>query len=170
MLATKIQDLYARLPHRPGAPPIRPLVGEDYLGGGEGLRVLIQGINCYYSGLESELTPEADFPKWFQRREYNYFARAFSEAGVVGEALERSGLFPGLRWRGSHGLYATNLVRRYLPKSNGRYAKDVPEPLLDEGEEHWGKELDLLQRHGVLPHAIVVFGWKVWARSAAPQR
>jgi|GEM_PF-2956030 len=170
-LLTTINDLYEGLPQEEGAPPIRPFVGRDYgLSRPDALRVLVLGINCYYTGPESELTPDTDFPLWFRRRRYSFFARAFSEASVVGEALEQSAVFEGRRWSGIEGLYGTNLVRRYLPKASGRYSKDVAERLLDEGAEHWGRELDLLHRHGVLPHAIVAFGWRIWPRAAAPLR
>lgn len=160
-----IDGLYGSLPPDPAAPPIRPFVGRHFAEGTDDvLRMLVLGINCYYG--DNPPGPGVQwFPAWMRERRFTFFARAFSEGAVVGEALEQSREFSGRRWPGLEGLYVTNMVRRYLPEPVGKRASDVPERFLDEGAEFWAAELALLADYAALPHAVIVFGGPIWSRA-----
>lgn len=157
--------LYDGLPEDPAQPPIHPFIGRHYRDATPGvLRVLVLGINCYYSGQPPPLGVQW-FPYWMRERRFSFFARSFSESAVVAEALECSPDFDGLRWAGLESLYVTNMVRRYLPPATGKQAAHVPLALLDEGSQVWRRELDVLHQYGVLPHVVIVFGGQIWGRA-----
>ena len=165
MLIDEIHALYDSLPVDPTAPPIHPFIGRHYRDATPGvLRVLVMGINCYYG--EHPPGPGVQwFPSFMRERRFTFFARSFSESAVIAEALERSPDFGGLHHAGLEALYVTNMVRRYLPPSTGKKAAQVSETYLDEGSGVWRDELDLLHRHGVLPHVVIVFGGQIWGRA-----
>ena len=160
----EIHRLYDGQPDAPDAPPIHPFIGEHFrLATPAVLRVLVMGINCYYS----EPTPpgRAAFSTWMRDRAYTFFARAFSESAVLAESLADSPAFQGLSPGGLESLYVTNMVRRYRPAATGKAASSVGDELFNEGAEVWGEELEILQRRQVLPHVVVVFGEQVWGRA-----
>lgn len=161
-LEQAIHALYDGLPADASAPPIHPFIGRRYGEATTGvLRVLVLGINCYYSS-RAPRPGEQRFPSWMRERRFTFFSRSFSESAVLAEALESSPDFDGLRWGGLESMYVTNMVRRYLPAATGKQAAKVPTQLLEEGGRVWREELDLLHRYGVLPHVVIVFGEPIW--------
>lgn len=164
-LTNDIHSLYDTLPADPTAPPIHPFIGRHYSEATPGvLRVLVMGINCYYG--KHPPGPDVQWlPTFMRERRFTFFARSFTESAVIAEALEHSPDFEGFRHAGLEALFVTNMVRRQLPSSTGKKAAQVNEVHLDEGSQVWRDELDLLHRHGVLPHVVIVFGGQIWGRA-----
>lgn len=167
-LLSDVHAVYDALPAMDGHPHlsvIHPHVGGAYLDARPGaLRVVAVGVNSYVDAAdESGSTPDW-FPGWVRARCHAFFPRLHRECEAVAAALSGSPAYAGLTYGGLDSLYATNAVKRHLPRAGGRWAHDVEGRWLDEGEAVWRAELDAMARQGVVPHVVIVFGRRIWGR------
>lgn len=167
-LQDDVHALYDALPAMEAHPDlsvIHPHVGGAFLDARPGtLRVLAVGINSYVDDEHAHLSKPGWFTGWVRARSHRFFPKLRDECEVIAEVVTKSPAFDGLGYADLDSLYATNAVKRYLPRAGGRWASDVEGCWLDEGAVVWRAELDAMARHGVLPHVVIVFGQRIWGR------
>jgi len=156
-----------------------PSIGDAYLHPKPSdFRVVVVGINAYLSDMDYGKAPDDVglwFCGWWEKLKYRYYSNAYTETEGVAQGLQTSPYFRGLQYvsdpTGKPCLYATNAIKKFLPRVN-RYAKTISTELLQPSTQTWQAELDLMAEHGVFPHLIVVFGEVIWEsiwKSFAPE-
>ena len=141
-----------------------PWIGERYVAPDAGdFRVLVIGINSYVTEAESLASSDPTWwSGWFDEETWNFPRVAWAEAGELGAALAGRGVFRGTSWSGTKdSVYATNLIKTYL---GGEFvdAAKVGVKELVAGAKATAREIDLMGRHGCLPHVVVVYGRRIW--------
>jgi len=159
-----VAALYAR---RHPRHRIQPFIGEAFRTADPTLlRVLAVGINAYLAPDDLGKTQPESFAAWVRERRHHFYPRATNAALTLAESLASSSrLFEGRTVKGLDSLYLTNAVKTFLPHGTGRWATQVAREVFDEHHSTWLEELTLLERRGVFPDVIVVFGrpWWPWA-------
>ena len=155
--------------HGPAA--VAPFIGCAYEDGTPStFRTLVLGINSYISEPDWPSENPASMRLWFRdwwaqaaRQEggtHAFYTKAWNEASKLATTLaEGSSLFQGLRHDADP---STKAVKEYLRGDEYKDAKNVTPAMLEKYRPTWHAELDVLARHGVLPHLIVVLGEQVW--------
>lgn len=141
-----------------------PWIGERFAAPVAGdFRILILGINSYVTEAGSLASSDpAWWSGWFEEETWNFPRVAWAEAGELGTALAGRSLFRGTAWSGKKdSVYATNLVKTYLGGEFVDAAKVGVKELVD-GATATAREIDLMGRHGCLPHLVVVYGRRIW--------
>ena len=159
-------ELYRARPHH-----ILPYVGAAFRGAApELLRILLVGINSHISAKDWD--PAQNFPRpewftvWFENSSYRHNKRIHAEATelLVGMTQDR-GPFAGRSFSWPESCYSTNAIKVHLPDDAGKRADQVGRSVFDEHVKTWHAELDLMAKHGVLPHVIAIFGRPFWSRA-----
>jgi hypothetical protein len=144
--------------------PIHPFIGHAFdAPDSNSLRVMTIGINAYLSPPDWAVQKPTWFSSWFNE-ETNPFDRGVArDAETIANALaEHSSLFAGLAVRGKEGIFHTNAIKTFLPKSIGRWADQISAHDYERQATTWHAELDIMAKHGALPHVVIVFGRPFW--------
>jgi len=151
---------------------ILPFMGGAYDSDSEIFRTMAIGINAYVA---DENWPEnsAELRDWYtgwwasagRSRSRRFFEVAYEESAQLAASLQASSLFCSTPYQdepnAKAGFYGTNAIKYFMTqqfKDSGQVSEDE----IAESARTWHGELDLLAKHGRLPHLVVVFGRKVW--------
>lgn len=143
---------------------IQPFIGEKFASAEAGaLRVMTIGINAYLSEADwSRQNPEW-FAGWFKEERHKFDRTVAEDASAIANALSaRTTLFTGLGLCGVENIFHTNAVKEYLPESKGKRSDQVTRQDFERHVCTWHAELDIMAKHGVLPHVVIVFGRPFW--------
>lgn len=168
-----IHHQYAGLDPAELMPPLRPFIGNQWSADASHLRIAVCGINSYYrekDWVHADGTPKPPdagaYARWFGYNKRLFFQQSRTQASILAEALLTQEAFEHLTWDGDKSLYVTNMVKRYLPESLGdkahKLADESGQALLAEGRQTWRQELAVMAAHDRLPHAVIVFGHRIW--------
>jgi hypothetical protein len=142
---------------------IHPFIGETFASGEPStLRVMTIGINAYLSADDWLRQDPEWIAGWFREGRHQFDRRVAEAAATIGRALETSECFAGLRYEGKANIFHTNAVKAFLPESEGKRSDQVAPQQFEAFASTWHAELDLMARHGVLPHVVIVFGRPFW--------
>jgi hypothetical protein len=144
---------------------IHPFIGRAFEGAEAGaLRVMTIGINAYLSSGDWPNQKPGWFAAWFSEERHGFDHGVARDTVTIAHALTaRSALFSNLAFLGKQSVFHTNAVKTYLPKSIGRHADQVsPEEYISHLAT-WHAEFEIMAKHGVLPHVVIVFGRPFWA-------
>ena len=150
---------------------ILPYIGAAFRGGlPELLRVVLVGINSHISAKDWDPAQNLPRPEWFgiwfenDTHRHNKRIRAEATELLTG-VTQRRGSFAGRSFSWPESCYSTNAIKVHLPDDSGKRADQVANSLFDEHLSTWYAELDLMAKHGVLPHVIAIFGRPFWSRA-----
>jgi hypothetical protein len=158
-LRTEIVELYDANEHR-----IRPYIGRAFETAAAGtLRVMTVGINAYLSPADWPNQNPNWFAAWFAESRHRFDRGVATDAEKIARAIAGgSTLFHDLEYRGKEGIFHTNAVKTYLPEAVGKTSEQVSAQELRRHVPIWHAELDVLAKHGVLPHVVLIFGRPFW--------
>jgi hypothetical protein len=164
---SRANALYAEQPHN-----ILPFVGAGFEAPLPGdLRMVVVGLNAYYSARHWPPDPErapADWSRRFRERDGRFFTAARNLASELADALAPSPDFAGLTLRNPEGLYGTNAVKSWV--LDGKRSSRVEPETLVPGAGVWRNEIELMAEHDVLPHVILVLAERFWGSACRSLR
>lgn len=144
-----------------GEDRIHPFIGEAFASpAGGDLRIVAVGINSYVDAGDWPNRHPGWLASWFRNGEHRFYPAVWSEAEVMAAAVASA--FPQVRFRGKESIYVTNAVKVYVPGAEGKRSDQISDAQLDEYSWVWRAELDLMAKHAVLPHVVLVFGEPQW--------
>jgi hypothetical protein len=114
----------------PASGRIHPYVGDAYTTERPAFRVMAIGINAYCD--DGSISQPGWFPAMFAKQSYHFQKRVVTEVGIVARALVTLPRYAGRPFLGIPSILHTNAVKRWVPRSKGRYAHRVDEGLLDK--------------------------------------
>lgn len=144
---------------------INPFIGRAFEDAEAGaLRVMTIGINAYLNSADWPNQKPGWFAAWFDEGK-NPFDRAVArDASTVASSLvSDSRLFAGLAFRGKASIFHTNAIKTYLPEAIGKRSDQISPQRYVGHRATWHAEFEIMARHGVLPHVVIVFGRPFWA-------
>jgi hypothetical protein len=159
LLGTEILGVYDAREYR-----IHPFIGQAYEDADAGaLRVMTIGINAYLNPADWPNQNPTWFAGWFKEGTYAFDRAVARDAATIANALTaNSALYSDLAFRGKDGIFHTNAIKTYLPESIGKRSDQVSPQEYLRHVPTWHAELDILAKHGVLPHVVIVFGRPFW--------
>jgi len=146
---------------------IHPFIGESFASGDPGaLRVMTIGINAYLSEADwANQNPEW-FAGWFRDGTHRFDRTVAADAAMIARAIsDCSPHFSGVAFEGNANIFHTNAVKEYVPEAAGKRSDQVGAQHFEDHAATWHAELDVMARHGVLPHVVIVFGRPFWERA-----
>lgn len=158
-LGTEILRLYDAFEN-----PIHPSIGQTFERADKGgLRVMTLGINAYLSPKDWPNQKPTWFASWFIEGTNPFDRGVARDAATIANALTtNSELYSDLAFRGKDSIFHTNAVKSYVPEAIGKRSDQISPQDYLRHLDAWHAELDILAKHGVLPHVVVVFGRTFW--------
>ncbi len=142
---------------------ILPFIGDTFASGEPGaLRVMTIGINAYLSEADWARQHPEWFSGWFKDGVHKFDRTVAADAATIANALADTSYFTGLTYRGKENIFHTNAVKFYMPESRGKHSNQVTREDYQRCAPTWHAELDVMAKHGVLPHIVIVFGQPFW--------
>lgn len=143
---------------------IAPFIGDSFANGDpRALRVMTIGINAYLSEADWAQQHPEWFSGWFKDGRHKFDRTVAADATTIANALAGRGpYFSALAYRGKENIFHTNAVKFYMPESRGKRSDQVMRQDYERCVPTWHAELDVMAKHGVLPHVVIVFGRPFW--------
>lgn len=159
VLGTEILRVYDAWEHR-----IHPFIGQAFESAEAGsLRVMTIGINAYLKLADWPNQKPTWFSGWFEEDRHRFDLGVARDANTIANTLTaNSALYRDLALRGKDSFFHTNAIKTYLPESIGKRSDQVSRQQYMQHVPTWHAELDIMAKHGVLPHVIIVFSRAFW--------
>lgn len=143
---------------------INPFIGRAFEDAEAGaLRVMTIGINAYLNSADWQNQKPGWFAAWFDEGKHPFDRAVARDASTVASSLVAdSRLFPGLAFRGKASIFHTNAIKTYLPEAIGKRSDQISPQRYVGHRATWHAEFEIMARHGVLPHVVIVFGRPFW--------
>lgn len=143
---------------------IVPFIGDLFASGDpRTLRVMTIGINAYLSVGDWAQQNPTWFSGWFKDGRHKFDRTVAADAGTIASLLiAKSSYFAGMEYRGKENIFHTDAVKVFMPESSGKTSDQVTRQDFEAHVPTWHAELDIMAKHGVLPHVVLVFGRPFW--------
>lgn len=142
---------------------LHPFIGEAFESAQSGaLRLMTIGINAYLSEADWSGQNPDWFAGWFKEARHKFDRVVAEDASAIASVLVSGSVFTGLTFRGRENIFHTNAVKEYLPATRGKRSDQVTRQDFERHVPTWHAELDIMAKHGVLPHVVIVFGRPFW--------